>query len=215
MKFFRWSVFNFTVVIHFFVFVYCIVATTKTKSWTEPRLSFYIFVFIHANCWCCVTVFVCVCGWACTFAISAPVWCSQEDSTREYVCVCMSDSMFNVFVTFERFCCFWTSCFLTWPGPLQSSCDDWYDGKVAVFKMRQTETSTAPLDSEHLILNPCYGGRRLSESLAHHASRYVCWHLSKDNVLLGYFVKIKCSKIYSATFLFRTGHIHTEPLLKG
>lgn len=108
--FFRWFVFNQVTV--FFVIVYCIIATTKAKSWTEQSFSIYFFIYIKMYCYCSLCVFVSV-----TEKMHYLYLCDVDkiNSYREKVCVC-------VCATFDRFCCFWTSCFLIWSGLLQSSC---------------------------------------------------------------------------------------------
>lgn len=64
----------------FFVIVYWIVVTTKTKSWTEQRLHFY-FCFYTLRQFYCLWVWVTECMW------------------YLYPWVCEK---------FNRFCCFWT-----------------------------------------------------------------------------------------------------------
>lgn len=98
-----------------FFLLLCLVSLQPPKlkaGLNEDLVFMFLFLYIKAYCYCSASVtFVFVCNWK--YAMSAPVWCSQENQ-RISVCMCECVS-----VTFDRFCCFWTSCFLTWPGPVQ------------------------------------------------------------------------------------------------
>lgn len=74
----------------FFVIVYWIVVTTKTKSWTEQRLHFY-FCFYTLRQFYCLCV-VCVSNWM--YVISVPVWCAQGGCVRNLTDFAASELVF-------------------------------------------------------------------------------------------------------------------------
>lgn len=93
-------------------------------------LFFFFFFFLHKA----VLLLKCECFFCVSVTEHMQYLHLCDDHHGDFIqkmSVCMSECMFNVYVTFDRFCCFWTSCFLAWPGPVQSS---WVGSRLQYLK---------------------------------------------------------------------------------
>lgn len=70
----------------FFFLMSCVIANTKSKSWTEQRFFFCCFYTWRCTVIVVLIFFVCICNWK--YVISKPVWCSQENQGISIACVC-------------------------------------------------------------------------------------------------------------------------------